>query len=134
MIRRAALLHDIGKLSLPNTILDKPAGLTPREWETVRLHPDYTHRILEKIDGFQELAFVASTHHERLDGSGYFRNLRGEHLSLPCRIVAIADVFDALSSSRPYRDKLPRETVLQIIAKKVPHQLDLSCYEALTSA
>jgi putative nucleotidyltransferase with HDIG domain len=133
MIRRAALLHDIGKLSVPNTILDKPAGLTAHEWETVRLHPYYTQRILEKIDGFQELAFVASTHHERLDGSGYFRNLRGEHLPLPCRIVAIADVFDALSSSRPYRDKLPPEAVFQEISKSVPHALDLACFETLRS-
>ena len=134
MIRRAALLHDIGKLSIPNTILDKPAGLTPREWEIVRLHPYYTQRILEKIDGFQELAFVASTHHERLDGSGYFRNLGGEHLPLPCRVVAVADVFDALSSTRPYRDSLPPETVLREISNKVPHQLDLACFEALKAA
>ncbi len=134
LIRRAALLHDIGKLSVSNAILDKPAGLTPHEWEVVRLHPYYTQRILEKVDGFQELAFVASTHHERLDGSGYFRNLRGEHLTLPCRVVAVADVFDALSSSRPYRDKLPPETVFQIISQKVPHALDLSCFEALKAA
>jgi putative nucleotidyltransferase with HDIG domain len=131
MIRRAALLHDIGKLSIPNTILDKPASLTPREWEIVRLHPYYTQKILEKIDGFQELAFVASTHHERLDGSGYFRNLVGEHLPLPCRVVAMADVFDALSSSRPYRDGLPPETVLRRISNRVPHALDLACFEAL---
>lgn len=130
-IRRAALLHDIGKLSIPNTILDKPAGLTPREWEIVRLHPYYTQKILEKIDGFQELAFVASTHHERLDGSGYFRNLVGEHLPLPCRVVAVADVFDALSSTRPYREGLPPDTVLREISHKVPHALDLVCFEAL---
>jgi putative nucleotidyltransferase with HDIG domain len=134
MIRRAALLHDIGKLSIPNTILDKPASLTPREWEIVRLHPYYTQRVLEKIDGFQELAFVASTHHERLDGSGYFRNLVGEHLPLPCRVVAMADVFDALSSSRPYRDGLPPETVLRRISNRVPHALDLACFEALKTA
>lgn len=134
MIRRAALLHDIGKLSIPNTILDKPGGLAPREWEIVRLHPYYTQRILEKIDGFQELAFVASTHHERLDGSGYFRNLVGEHLPLPCRVVAMADVFDALSSTRHYRDRLPPETALREISNRVPHALDLACFEALKAA
>ena len=75
LVRRAALLHDIGKLSVPNNILDKPGKLTAAEWETVRLHPYYTQRILERIHGFQHLAFVASSHHERLDGSGYFRNL-----------------------------------------------------------
>jgi putative nucleotidyltransferase with HDIG domain len=134
MIRRAALLHDIGKLSIPNTILDKPAGLTPRECEIVRLHAYYTQRILEKIDGFQELAFVASTHHERLDGSGYFRNLTGEHLPLPCRVVAVADVFDALSSTRPYRDRLPHDIVLREISNRVPHELDLACFETLQAA
>ena len=80
LVRRAALLHDIGKLSVPNNILDKPGKLTAAEWETVRLHPYYTQRILERIRGFQHLAFVASSHHERLDGSGYFRNLRATQI------------------------------------------------------
>ena len=76
-LRRAALLHDIGKLSVPNRILDKPGKLTPREWEVVKLHPYYTYQILERVPVFGELAFDASAHHERLDGRGYYRNLPG---------------------------------------------------------
>lgn len=131
MVRRAALLHDIGKLSVPNTILDKPSKLTAQEWEVVRLHPYYTQRILEQINGFQELAFIASAHHEKLDGTGYYRNLRADQLSLPARVIAVADVYDALSARRAYREALPQEKVMSIMAREVPHALDLSCFEAL---
>ena len=114
-LRRAALLHDIGKLSVPNRILDKPAKLTPREWEVVKLHPYYTYQILERVPVFGELAFDASAHHERMDGRGYFRNLPGTQLSPAARILATADQLDALSAERPYRGKLPRETVVEIM-------------------
>jgi putative nucleotidyltransferase with HDIG domain len=130
-VRRAALLHDIGKLSVPNCILDKPGKLTAQEWEAVRLHPYYTQRILEKVSDFQELAFLASTHHEKLDGTGYYRNLCGAQLPLASRAIATADIFDALSAKRPYRDSLPREKVLDLIARDVPRCLDGACFEAL---
>jgi HD-GYP domain-containing protein (c-di-GMP phosphodiesterase class II) len=133
LMRRAALLHDIGKLSVPNSILDKPGKLTAREWETVRLHPYYTHRILERISGFQHLAFVASTHHEKLDGSGYFRNLRATQLPMESRAITVADIYDALSAKRPYRDALPREKVFSIMSQDVPHALDPDCFAALQS-
>jgi len=81
-LKRAGLLHDIGKLSVPNRILDKPGKLTPREWEVVKLHSYYTYQILERVPIFGELAFDASAHHERLDGRGYYRNLPGAQL--PC--------------------------------------------------
>jgi HD-GYP domain-containing protein (c-di-GMP phosphodiesterase class II) len=133
LVRRSALLHDIGKLSVPNNILDKPGKLTPEEWETIRLHPYYTQRILERISGFQHLAFVASTHHEKLDGSGYFRSLRATQLPMESRAIAVADIYDALSAKRPYRDALPRETVFSIMSKEVPNRLDVDCFEALKS-
>ncbi len=114
-LRRAALLHDIGKLSVPNRILDKPGKLTPKEWEVVKLHPYYTHQILQRVPVFGELAFDASAHHERMDGRGYFRNLSGEMLSTPARILACADQLDALSAERPYRGKLSPEKVLSIM-------------------
>ena len=104
-LRRAGLLHDIGKLSVPNRILDKPGKLTPREWEVVKLHPYYTYQILERVPVFGELAFDASAHHERLDGRGYYRNLPGAQLSQQARILAVADQLDALSAERPYRGK-----------------------------
>src|SRR6202140_2896865 len=132
-VRRAALLHDIGKLSVPNNILDKPGKLTAAEWETVRLHPYYTQRILERIRGFQDLAFLASSHHERLDGSGYFRNLRATQISPGARAIAVADVYDALSSKRPYRGALTKDEVFKIMAADVPQALDGDCFAALKS-
>jgi HD-GYP domain-containing protein (c-di-GMP phosphodiesterase class II) len=117
-LRRAALLHDIGKLSVPNRILDKPGKLTPKEWEVVKLHPYYTHQILQRVPVFGELAFDASAHHERMDGRGYFRNLSGDMLSTPARILACADQLDALSAERPYRGKLAPEKVLSIMREE----------------
>lgn len=131
MLRRAALLHDLGKLSIPNSVLDKSERLNSQEWEAVRLHPYYTQRILERISGFQHLAFIASSHHERLDGTGYYRNLRASQLPLESRILTIADIFDALSMKRPYRAAMPVERVLINIADEVPHGLDAECFEAL---
>ena len=114
-VKTAALLHDIGKLSVPNRILDKPARLTPAEWEIVKLHPYYTHQILERVPVFGELAFDASAHHERFDGRGYSRNLPASQLSEPARILCAADQLDALSAERPYRGKLPPERVMDIM-------------------
>lgn len=130
-LHRAALLHDIGKLGVPNAILEKSSRLSAAEWESIRLHPYYTQRILEQIPGFGEIAFIASSHHERLDGSGYYRNLKAEHLPLPARILAVADVFDALHSDRPYRPALPMEEVLRIMGKQAPQALDPDCVRAL---
>lgn len=134
MLRRAALLHDIGKLGVSNAILEKPGKLTQAEWQSIREHPYYTQKILERIRGFEELTFVASAHHERLDGSGYFMNLPAESLPLPARILAVADVFDALHAERPYREALPTEKVFAILDKDAPHALDGDCVQALKEA
>ncbi len=131
LIRRASLLHDIGKLSVPNSILDKPGKLTAQEWETMRLHPYYTQRILERISGFKHLAFIASTHHEKLDGTGYYRNLRATQLPLSSRAITVADIFEAMTAKRPYRDPMPLELVMRIMTKEVPHALDEACFDAL---
>lgn len=105
-VRRAGLLHDLGKLTVPNTILDKPSPLTASEWEVMRMHALFTERILEHVRGFEWLAFAAAAHHERLDGSGYCRGLHGEQVPLLARVLAVADVYDALSTRRPYRPAL----------------------------
>jgi HD-GYP domain-containing protein (c-di-GMP phosphodiesterase class II) len=131
VLRRAGLLHDIGMLGVPNSILDKPGELTEAEWEAVRLHTHYTQYILEKIPGFQDVVFAASRHHEKLDGSGYHRNLRGTQLSTESRVLAVADVFDALSSARSYRAAMPLEKVFETMKLEVPHSLDAKCFEAL---
>jgi putative nucleotidyltransferase with HDIG domain len=131
MVRRAALLHDIGKLSVSNAILEKAGKLTEPEWEIMKKHPVYTRNILEKITGFENIAFVAGAHHERLDGQGYPNRLTAAEMTLPARIVAVADVFQALSEKRPYRDALTLEVVLRIIEKDIPHRLDADCVAVL---
>ena len=130
-IRRAGLLHDIGKLAVPNSILEKPGKLTSLEWETVKKHPYYTLEILKRIPGFDDLSQMAASHHERLDGSGYFRGLAAADLNMEARILAVADVYDALAAHRPYRDALPREKVFAIMMKDAPHALDIDCLHAL---
>lgn len=131
LIRRAALLHDIGKLSVSNAILDKPGKLTGEEWDTVRRHPHYSFEILKRIPGFSDLSEIAASHHEKLDGSGYFRNMTAEQLSLSARILVVADIYDALAAKRPYRDALPLDTVFAIMQKDAPRALDATCFEAL---
>jgi putative nucleotidyltransferase with HDIG domain len=114
-IRRAALLHDIGKLGVPNSILDKPSALTESEWNVVRAHPAYTLQILEAVPVFQDFAFDASCHHERLDGTGYHRGYAADRLSPTARALAVADVADALLAERPYRASLDPSETLKIL-------------------
>jgi len=133
-LRRAALMHDIGKLSVPNSILEKPGKLTDAEWQIVRDHPYYTFQILKRVPAFKSFSSDAAAHHERLDGSGYWRRLAGDNLSFVARILAVADVFDALRAKRPYRDALPLEQVFSIMRKESPKALDMPCFEALVSA
>ena len=131
LIRRAALLHDIGKLSVSNTILDKPGKLTSDEWAVVRKHPYYSYEILRRIPSFADLSEIAASHHEKLNGTGYFRGATAEHLSLPARILVVADIYDALAAKRPYRDALPLEEVFAIMQKDAPQALDANVFEAL---
>ncbi len=131
LIRRSALLHDIGKLSVSNAILDKPGKLTEAEWEAVRKHPAYSYEILKRIPNFRDLSEIAASHHEKLNGTGYFRGIAGDRLSLPARILVVSDIYDALAAKRPYRDALPLEKVLEIIERDAPHALDGACIEAL---
>jgi putative nucleotidyltransferase with HDIG domain len=134
LLRRAALLHDIGKLSVSNTILEKPGKLTAEEWKIIRDHPYYTFEILNRIPGFEELAVEAAAHHERLDGSGYWRGWKAEQLSSFARILVVADIFDALRAKRPYRDSIPLEKVFEMMRAEAPRALDLPCLEALIDA
>jgi HD-GYP domain-containing protein (c-di-GMP phosphodiesterase class II) len=130
-VRHAALLHDLGKLGVSNAILEKPAKLTDQEWGIMKRHPEDTWRILQTIPHFAELSEVAASHHEKLNGTGYWRGLTGERMSLEARILAVADIFDALSANRPYRDSLPLEKVFSIMGKDAPHALDGDCVRAL---
>ncbi|MGD0796917.1 MAG: HD domain-containing phosphohydrolase [Acidobacteriaceae bacterium] len=130
-VRRAALLHDIGKLSVSNSILDKPSQLNPAEWQAMREHPVQTRRILERVSAFQELAVVAGEHHEKLDGTGYPNGLNAAQLSLESRIIAVADIYSALSEDRPYRSGLGLEKIVAIMKEQLPHKLDHDCFDAL---
>lgn len=134
LLRRAALLHDLGKLSVPNMILEKPGKLTAEEWKVVKKHPYYTLEILRRIPGFEALGEEAAAHHEKLDGSGYWRGLVAGQLSTFARILAVADIFDALRAKRPYRDSLPLDKTFSIMREESPHALDSSCLEALIAA
>ncbi|GAC1640730.1 MAG: HD domain-containing protein [Candidatus Acidiferrum sp.] len=133
-LNRAALLHDIGKLSVPNSILEKPGKLTADEFQVVRNHPYYTYEILRRVPAFESIGADAAAHHERLNGTGYWRGLSGEQLSLPARILAVADVFDALRAKRPYRDALPLEKVFSMMREDAPHALDWPCLDALMAS
>jgi HD-GYP domain-containing protein (c-di-GMP phosphodiesterase class II) len=130
-LRRAALLHDLGKLGISNTILDKPTRLTETELENVRTHPGLSAEILSHIGAFREIAVMAGEHHEKLDGTGYPAGLSGRHLSLESRLLAVADVYGALSEKRPYRDALSPSQITAIMDRDIPAKLDGQCYEAL---
>jgi putative nucleotidyltransferase with HDIG domain len=130
-MRRAALLHDIGKLGVSNRILDKAGPLTDPEWAVMRRHPRWSMEILDRVGAFRELARIAGAHHERLDGSGYFAGLSAEQLDLPSRILAVADVAEALSADRPYRPALGPDEVLEIMRRDAGHTLDADAIAAL---
>lgn len=131
LMRRAALLHDIGKLAISSRILDKPDKLTEEEFRAIQTHPVHTLRILERAPCFSELADLAANHHEKLDGSGYPRGLDADDLDLPMRVLAVADVYEALTAQRPYRAPLPVDEALAIIDRDVPHRLDGDVRNAL---
>ena len=114
-LKRAALLHDIGKLGVSNSILDKPGRLTDAEFGIIKNHPRLTYGILSRVSAFQPIAQTAANHHEKLDGTGYHRGITGDDLDRPSRILAVADIFDALSKDRPYRAAMPMEKVLSIL-------------------
>jgi HD-GYP domain-containing protein (c-di-GMP phosphodiesterase class II) len=130
-LNRAGLLHDIGKLAISNKILDKPGKLTGEEFRAIQTHPMYTLRILERAPCFAEFAELAANHHEKLDGSGYPRGLGADALDVPMRVLAVADIYEALTATRPYRESLPSEVALSIIDNDVPGRLDGAVRAAL---
>lgn len=133
-LRRAALLHDIGKLGVPNTILDKPGKLTPQEWQVVRRHPALSEAILSRVAAFGPLARVAGAHHERLDGKGYPNGLTADAIPLDARIITVADVFDALTARRPYREPMGEEAAVAVMLRDAGTAFDRRCLAALASA
>jgi putative two-component system response regulator len=124
LIRMGSLLHDVGKLGVPDSILLKPARLTEEEWVVMRMHPVYAHQWLSPIPFLAKAIDIPYCHHEKWDGSGYPQGLRGESIPLFARLFAIVDVWDALCSERPYRAAMPEPEVLEYIKQNAGIHFD----------
>jgi HD-GYP domain-containing protein (c-di-GMP phosphodiesterase class II) len=127
----AGYIHDIGKLSVPNEILEKNGKLDPAEFNVIRKHTYYTYAILRKIDALERIAAWAAFHHERIDGNGYPFHIEGKDIARLARIMAISDVFTALTEDRPYREGLDREKTMKILYSMADGALDRSIVELL---
>lgn len=123
-IEIASLLHDIGKVGVPQQVLQKPGKLTPEEYEVVKKHPDYGWAILRLLPGFERVSLFVLHHHERMDGQGYPAGLAGEEIPLGARIVAIVDAFDVMMSGRSYRDALPLDEAFRRLREASGTQFD----------
>jgi PAS domain S-box-containing protein/putative nucleotidyltransferase with HDIG domain len=123
-IRWGTLLHDIGKLGVPDSILLKPDSLTPEEWSVMRKHPEYAYRMLHPVEYLRPAMDIPYCHHERWDGTGYPRGLKGEEIPLAARIFAVIDVWDALTSDRPYRKAWPKEKAFKYILDQSDKHFD----------
>lgn len=134
LLKRAALLHDIGKLGVSNSVLDKPGKLGDEEWLQMKRHSEFSEHILSKIGAFADAALIGGAHHERLDGKGYPRGLSAEDIPMDVRIVSTADVFDALTADRPYRSAMPIAKAIGILWEGAGQSHDPICIEALERA
>jgi putative nucleotidyltransferase with HDIG domain len=123
-LRRGALLHDIGKIGIPDSILLKPGPLTDDEWKIMRQHPIHAYEMLSPIEYLQPALDIPYCHHEKWDGTGYPRRLQGEQIPLEARIFAVIDVWDALTSSRPYREAWTNEQTLEYIQDQAGKSFD----------
>lgn len=133
-IRWAALLHDLGKLAIPEEILRKSSGLSEAEWELIRRHPIKSAEIVDGIESYRDYIPGIRQHHERPDGKGYPEGLRGDDLCLDARIIAVADAFEAMTSDRPYRGALTPDAALDRIRQCAGSQFDAEVVDALERA
>ncbi|MBU4224846.1 MAG: HD-GYP domain-containing protein [Chloroflexi bacterium] len=129
-IHRGALLHDIGKMAIPDRILLKPGPLTKKEWEVMRQHPVFAYNFLSPITYLRPAIDIPYCHHEKLDGKGYPRGLKGSEIPFSARVFAVVDVWDALTSNRPYRTAWSKEQTLDYIREKVGTHFDPRVVEA----
>jgi HD-GYP domain-containing protein (c-di-GMP phosphodiesterase class II) len=128
-VRRGALLHDIGKMGIPDNILLKPGKLTEEEWVIMKQHPVYARDLLYPIEHLRPAIDIPLYHHEKWDGTGYPKGLKGEEIPLAARIFSVVDVWDALCSDRPYRPGWPKEKVREYIRSNVGTQFDAGVVE-----
>jgi putative nucleotidyltransferase with HDIG domain len=132
-IRMAALLHDLGKITVPDDILKKPGRLSEEEMEVIRKHPAHGAKMIESIEPMKDAREIIRHHHEYYDGSGYPDGLRGEDIPLGARIIGVADAFDAMTSNRPYRKALPMDKVIKELKDFSGIQFDPDIVEILIS-
>jgi len=132
-IHRGSILHDIGKMAVSDGILHKPAALTAEEMEIMRQHPRYAYEMLSRIEYLHPSLDIPYCHHEHWDGTGYPRGLKGEEIPLPARIFAIVDVYDALTSDRPYRSAWKIEDALKYIIENAGKHFDPKIVAAFLS-
>ncbi len=123
-IHRGSLMHDIGKIAIPDHILLKPGKLTEEEWETMRKHPTYAYEMLFPVEYLRPALDIPYLHHEKWDGSGYPKGLKGTEIPLAARIFAVADVWDALRSKRVYSDAWPEDKTRQYLIDEAGKHFD----------
>jgi putative nucleotidyltransferase with HDIG domain len=133
ILARAGLLHDIGKLGIPNAVLDKHSALDEAEWMLMRSHPEMGLNLLDRAGQSSREVLAVLYHHERLDGSGYPYGLKAEAIPIEARIVAVADTFDALTSDRPYRKACSHDEARRVLAEEAQSRLDAKAVSALFS-
>jgi HD-GYP domain-containing protein (c-di-GMP phosphodiesterase class II) len=123
-LEAAAILHDIGKIGVPDAILRKPAKLTDEEYAVIKKHPEYGWAVLRAVPGFERVSLFVLHHHEAFDGKGYPAGLRGDEIPIGSRIVSVMDSFDAMVSSRPYRKGMPLEQAIKRLEAETGKQFD----------
>jgi HD-GYP domain-containing protein (c-di-GMP phosphodiesterase class II) len=128
-IEVAALLHDIGKIGIPDAILNKPSRLTPEEYALMKKHPEYGWAVLRQVPGMDQASLLILHHHESVDGKGYPGGLKGDEIPIGSRIVSVIDAFDAMVSSRPYRAGLPIEEAIRRLVESSGTQFDSAVVE-----
>jgi putative nucleotidyltransferase with HDIG domain len=131
VLARAAMLHDVGKIGIPDAVLNKPGPLDDAEWVTIKRHPELGVEILRRLPTLKHESEIVAAHHERMDGSGYPRGLHGSEIPLEARIVAVADTYDVLISDRPYRRARTRQESITILREESGTRLDGTVVEAL---
>src|SRR5207302_1044710 len=131
VLARAGLLHDVGKIGIPDSILSKPGPLDAAEWTIIKRHPEMGHKILARVADFRRESEIVNAHHERMDGTGYPKGLRGEAIPLESRIIAVADTYDVLVSDRPYRKAFDRDRAIQVLREESDTHLYRPAVEAL---
>lgn len=130
----AASYHDIGRIKISPDIVHKESSLTPKEFEVMKMHPIYSYEIIKPILG-EDIAYIAKCHHEKLDGSGYPLHLKGDAIPIEAQIIAVADIFDALTTKRTYRDAYSFNDAIKIMeADVINHKINKEAYNALKKA